>query len=353
MHAIDEEQLQQQVDDFLESRPGGERLLAFLSLPSILAGISYAAIEHAVLGRTRDVVFIALLCAATLFLSLAILYLRRLLTRSAVLLYRGAAMYPDARSTRLGWRATWKYGAVGPGELLKFVFDRRAMGLCALTYGAALAMAPVILGVHSSNPTLLVALMIFMFCANAVTGASFYSLIMLLKQSWHLAKRLDVRLFERRTDPVRSYSSLLARISIMAAGYIGLCQTSVIFSHFSGPWIYGYAVFGFIVFVAIYYVPQMPILIKLRNERDQALAILDFERMEIFSRPVNSASLDALYKLGEVETQIVRMGTGLSPTDAWRVTVAGLGSLLAPFVLGLVKSLLPYFPRFQDFRLFD
>lgn len=346
MEQHDEQALQQQVDDFLRAHSGGERLLLLISLPAVLGGASYALVEHYVVGEIKDVLFIVLLSFATIFLALGTRYLRRRLCNSAVLLFEKANKHgrPDPASpVRHGglafyWQA-WRFGVDGPGELLELVFDRRMMVISGLAYGALLGSAPLVLGIHEGSPWPRAFLMVFMFCANAVTGAAFYSVIIVLRQSWHLAKHLDVTFFERRSKTVSQYSRLLAAISVIGAVYIGLCQASVVFSFFSGPWVYGYAVFAIAVFIGVYYIPQIPIRKRLAEERDVVLENLDRARTRLLHQEVTPDSLDQLTKIAETESSILAMGLGLSAKNASIVQFSAIASALLPYLFTFFKEL--------------
>ena len=358
MEAMAEDALEKQVDQFLASRPGGERLLLLLSVPSTVSGVLYAAAEYGITGRVKDVAFVILLVLATVFIAVAVIYLRRLLIRSGVLLFRGALPIDQSEQLQPSRFSRWRRGVEGPGDLLNLIFDRWTMAICALIYGVLLGATPLILSVHSSDRQLQLLLILFMFCSNAVTGAVLYSIITLLRQSWHLAKRLDVKLFEKRTDSMRSYSSLLASVSIIAAIYIGLCQASIVFSFFSGPWVFAYAFFAFFVFLAIFYVPQIPIRRRLAEERDAALAIVERARTRHFSAELTPHDIDELVKLSEIVTRVLRTNLGLGSTDAWLVTLVGVFSVMLPYVSSLIKVLLPILIEpgvtiLERVRLFD
>lgn len=345
-----EKSLEDQVDEFLSSRSNAERLLLFSSLPSVLAGGAYAATEYFITNAIKDRVFIILLAFATVFVTLGTIYLRRLLTRTAVILFRNAAPISAARSSHL---SRWRLAADGPGELLDLVFHRRAMLVCALAYGTLLGASPIILGTHFPDIRVQVLLMAFMFCSNAVTGAVLYSAITLLKQSWHLAKRLEIRLFDSR-DAVRAHAALLARLSIVTALYIGLCQASVVFSPFSGPWVFAYAFFAFFIFLAIYFVPQVPIFRRLSEERDIALSKIDRARSTLFSTELTPQAVDELHKLNDIEAKLSSISLGFLTRDTWLVTAAGVVSFSLPYISSAAKFVLPLVLRQVDqVKLFD
>lgn len=346
-----EKSLEDQVNEFLSSRSNAERLLLFSSLPSVLAGSAYAATEYFLTNAIKDRVFIILLAFATVFITLGTVYLRRLLTRTAVILFRNASPIDVvARSSRL---SGWRLPADGPGDLLDLIFHRRAMLICALAYGSLFGASPIILGLHFSDTRVQVMLMAFMFCSNAVTGAVLYSAVTLLKQSWHLAKRLEIRLFDSR-DAVRAHAALLARLSIVTALYIGLCQASVVFSPFSGPWVFAYAFLAFFIFLAIYFIPQIPIYRRLSEERDTALSTIDRARSKLFSTELTPQAVDELYKLNDIETKLFGAGLGFLTKDTWLVTAASVISLSLPHISSAAKILLPYVLRQVDqFKLLD
>jgi len=356
MQAPMEISLEKQVDEFLSSRSDGERLLLFSSLPSLISGGAYAATQYLVTNAIKDVIFIVLLAFATVFVTLGTIYLRRRLVRTAVILFRRAS--PIDTSNRANGFGGWTSAADGPGDLLDLVFHRRAMFICAMVYGSLMGASPIILGMHFPDRKLQILLMLFMFCSNAVTGAVLYSTTTLLTQSWHLAKRLEIRLFENRTDAIRANADLLARISIVAALYIGLCQASVVFSVFSGPWVFAYAFFAFFVFLAIYHVPQIPIHRRLTEERDIALAIIDRARSKLFAAELIPQTVDELCKLNEIETRVSGASSHLGSTNAWLVASAGTLSFALPYISSAAKIFLPLLMRrlalfFDQSNLFD
>jgi len=225
-----------QIREFLHAHSGGERLLILSVVPSVLCGGFYTYAEIELHNSVRAGVFSVLLIIATVFLAGGLIYLRRKLCRSAALLMHA---YPRSEATpaSIGWRqlmSIWTTGACEPRSFLEAVFYRRAMILVGAIYGLCLGAAPYVIGVHSGTPQLQNTLAAFLFCANVLTGAAIYACVSVLLQSWHLAKLINVSFFVRDTDTARVYSQILARISVIGAIYIGMCQASVVFSEFSG-----------------------------------------------------------------------------------------------------------------------
>ena len=207
-----------------------------------------------------------------------------MLSGSAALLFGSLTRSENPNNRSRSFLSVWLGGASSPGALLDNIFNRPAMAMAAVVYGTLIASSAWWLGVHKGNLLLQVFLAIFLFASNAVTGALFYSIIAMLRQSWSLAKRLDITLFDRHSKASKSYTSLLANISITAALYIGLCQASVLFSPFSGMWVYVYGAFAALVFIAIYYLPQVPIRSRLAKEREEVLFKLDQRRVPVLDR---------------------------------------------------------------------
>jgi hypothetical protein len=319
MTIVDKADLQAQVDAFLIRRKGGERLIALLSLPALGAGMIYATAEYYTFGVAQDAIFVVLLCLATMVLTGSVFYIRRHLVASAALIFEAAlpSTYDIPSPSRT---VLWRVGASGPGQLLDAVFDRSAMAASGAVYGMLLGSVPYVLGVLATRPNLQAALALFMFCANTVTGAVLYSICVVLRQSWHLADRLKVSFFERRSDAVVAYTALLARTSIFAALYIGLCQVSVIFSRFSGLWVYLYAIFAAGIFLGIYYVPQAPIAARIRRERDFVLNKIDAARASLARGEFSADAIDRLTKLQQIEAQVLLLPLGLSPANALMVS---------------------------------
>ncbi len=343
MSAEEDDALEGQVTAFLESHSGGERIVWFSVLPAVASGLVYAVLEVSQAGKSRDVAFVILLCAATVFLAFATVYFRCQLCHTAVLLYRNSAAAPAGETVprRRTWcyrMRAWRRGVDSPGHLLELVFDRTAMATCGLAYGILLGSAPLIVGVYENNWRLRGWLMAFLFCANLITGAALYTLVMTLRQCWHLAKRLDITFFRRTTKAVQEYSRILTVITVSGAVYIGLCQMSAIFSHFGGLWVCGYAMFAIGLYICMYYLPQMPIRRRLAAERDEVLLHINEAKARLLQQEVNPIMLNELARIHDTEDRVMKMGVGLSATNASLVELAAVIAGIIPLVSALIRG---------------
>lgn len=341
------------VSQFLRLHRGGERLIVLFAWFTIIIGVVYALFELKLNRRLKDLAFLILLGAATAFLAAAVIFFKRMACNAVILICRSEASrspqdmdYPVI--PRHTWRYrlhTWRHGVQTAAQFLRLVFDRKAMCCCAIVYGTLIGSAPLLLRLHPDHILLRVLLAIFLFTANAIAGAALYALVMVLRQMWHFAQHIEITFFVRTTPAVRAYSGMLTTIAVIGAIYISLCQVSAAFSDFGGVWVIGYALFSIVLYIMMYYVPQIPIRQRLVAERDVVLNQINVVKGRLIQGEMNSQSIDDLATIHETEDRILRMGLGLSRTNASFVQLIAVLSGLIPIISVFANALAAFFSQ--------
>jgi len=93
------------------------------------------------------------------------------------------------------------------------------------------------------------------------------------------------------------------------------------------------------VFLAVFFVPQIPVRRRIGRERDSILAKLSLRKETILASELSSSSFDELQKIFDVEKQIIDMGLGLSATRAFSVKIWALVASMSPFASTLAERI--------------
>ncbi len=308
-------------------RANTHRLIFALMLLSTVSAGAYTVAESKALGPVDDDIFIGLLISATVFLGFAILFLQWRFKEAleGVLTHRienteGTPLAPIDLSRDGAWISLRRFlvgGASTSAELADLLYHIPSLCVSALVYGVAISSSVFVLDIHSTELLPRLTLVSFLFCVNALTGVGIYTILIVLIQCWHAGSYVPVSQPTGKTIEMRDYERFLTTATVVSAIYIGACQTSVLFSHYSfGGWIYGYAVFAFLLLLAIYLVPQQPLRAKLRRENRPQLDKIQKSRATLGARIGESGVAAAYDDLEKQEQSIlkVRIGPSLGPS---------------------------------------
>jgi len=318
----------------------GERTIHVAAFITTASGIAYAVVETFCVPLHRDFPFIVALIAATVFLAGGFEYVRRLMcfhgkTLFVVTAPRGTEMNVERRSPRTK-------PATDAEDLQLRIFSTAGILTSGLLWGLVIGIAPYVLGIQSDHRTAQILLAIFLFMANFVAGGALYSLATIVRQFWILAEHIEVTFFDRTSPSARTYAKIIFVVSLIAIIYIGLSQLSAVFSYFQGTWVIAYASFAILIFLLMYYILQVPIRLRLIRERDRALSQINKTKLQLLDQELNYQTIDSLAKLDTIQDRLLKMGLGLSRSNASFVQFIAVLGWLVPVSTLIAKAVLAF-----------
>jgi len=303
------------------------------TLPTILLGNAYVALQMVVIGEVRDELFVSLLVAGTLVL---VLGMRRVI---GYLGSREPGFVADVLET-------------GSEEASRAVFqltrerlaNHRWLAAAAAGYGLAVGSAPWLLSAWQGQGVLRLLLAAFLTAVNAVTGVAVYSLVVYLIHVRKLGElaRIDVWHFE--TPSAALVVGITQRVTILAAVYVSLSLSSVLFSVLPlGGVMAGYSAFAGIAILACLVIPPMPLIRNAKRRRREELDALNRQLPALYREAVaglaagNRSGVDQLQGLLVIRTAVLEQE--IYPFRLRTVGTA-VGVLLLAFLPSVLEAVL-------------
>ena len=258
---------------------------------TIVSGVVYVSVQWSLIHEIRDAVFVSLLIAATMILTLGMRIL------FAYLRQRGQQFYSFVLAAQNPEKAYEEY-AVFYGA----VTNTRRMTVAGLIYGGVLASVPFVLGVWHDQLTLTALLATFLFAVNFVTGIAFYGLMTFFGRSLSMGRLIEVNLFHIENPSTGFLLGATRRISILASVYISLSLASILFSELPvGGLVIMYALFALLMLLASLVVPSIPIIQRLNEARTNHIYEIDVQIDALFQQLLQE------FKQGGVEHDLSRL----------------------------------------------
>lgn len=272
-----------------------------LSLLTSVLGLTYLVLQVSFIqdNEMKDPIFVAFMTGATAFLAFE---------RTRVLDYmvtKGADFY------------SFIIGSVDPNksmsdneELRSSVMNRKNIVRFSLLWALLISATPFIAGIWSEDPIIQIMLSLFLFVANIVCGAAFYSLIMFLLHSIKMQNDIKVELWNSGNDSIVYFMSLVRRVALTASVYVA----AVMFAMFNGLYdplyIYILSVFNIVVLLLTYITPVFLIAKKINKEKQDRLHDIDLKITQAFKNDIsnnlsnNKIKVDSFQELLQVRETI-------------------------------------------------
>ena len=296
---------------------------------TVIAGLTYLILQWIALGQFTDPFFIGLLFAGTSVLLLGLGRVHRHLEEQGRAFFAfvelGTELSPGEKSS----------------ELIARIFHPHRTLALAIAYGGLLASAPWIVGVWEDHFGVRVLLSCVLFAVNFVAGVGFYALIMVTRFSWEVAPEVSIDLWNRdniSTDFLRTLTHGSAKI---AAGYIGLCIASILFSPFPlQGLVVGYSLFAASVILLAFVVPELPLRDRILAEKRRVLrkvnAALHDEFQITGSDEDNAEQLPDLTRIRE----IIQLRAQIANISTWPFGVSSANTAITVFGMAMLPKIL-------------
>lgn len=303
---------------------------------TILGGSVYLLLQWFNFGGFDDPFFVGLLFAGTALLLIGIGRVFRHLEAGAADFFDFIA--PDASGD----------GPEKAADLVLDVFHSGKAVAAGVVYGSLLACAPWVLAVWEGEFGLRLALSVFLFLVNFVAGVGFYGLVQVTRFSWKVAPLVHIDLWNRdnlSTDFLRGTTHGTARL---AAGYIGLCIGSIIFSPFPlQGLVLGYSLFAATVILFAFVVPELPLRERIAAEKRRVLqeinGALKLEFSRTFDMVRGNQSLPELDRVKDIlylRSEIRDVSTWPFGVKSANTAVTVFGMAMLPKILEVALSLI-------------
>lgn len=251
-----------------------------LFMQTAVIGTAYVAVEWFTLGEVRDTTFVSMIVGATALLSLGMRGVALYLSDHALDYFR--LVEEEARATLGGYQ-----------ELVRSLFDPRSMTLSGCVYGLLVGTAPVLTNAWPDRPVLQGALCVLLFSVNFPTGVAFYGLVRFIIRARKMSKFAPVSLWHIEDPATEFLLTTTRRIVLLAAVYIAICISSVLFSMIPlQELVIAYSVFSAGVILVTYFAPILPFVIRMRREKRHARQRVSRQLHEEFQKVVHEASDD-------------------------------------------------------------
>jgi len=301
-----------------------------LTTVTLLAGCLYLTAQWWATSTVRDVPFVSMLVAATAMLVLGMRRIALYIRQKGPVLYTSVMPKDDPEQ---GYREYHRLC----GSMTGFM----RMTAAGILYGAAIGSAPIVLTVWEGHIWLRTGLALFMFTVNFVTGVAFFALIRFLVASARLGATVDVKLWDSRNPSVDFLLGAARRVSLLAAAYIAICISSILFSVLPlRGLVIAYSAFAGGVLFASVAVPIIPIARRRAGAKAAALTHIDQRVQDEFQTVIKraQASDDAL-DLATLEG-LLQLRDKILGCETWPFRLASIATAASVLSVSCVPVLL-------------
>lgn len=250
---------------------------------ALLAGLVYLVIEFKRTGVIVDSLFVSMLVGATVLLLFGMRSIMSYVERRGVDFYTFVLASADPKEAYLRHI-----------DLCLTISSPARMTVCGAIYGVVVGSAPYILNVWPGQSPLRMALALFLFCVNFVTGVAFYSLLRFFIFSTKMGTQVRVDLWQTSDPSTDFLTDAARRIALLSSAYVSLCLSSILFSVLPlHRLVVAYSAFSALVLTLSIIIPSVPLANRLRASKTAAVRELD-ERIQIAFLEVTAAKSDGI-----------------------------------------------------------
>jgi hypothetical protein len=310
-----------------------------------LTAWNYARLQRSELGFVDDKAFIFFLVAAGWVLSLGVLYIRLRMGAvvSALEIHdsdRPRTPEESASEVEVGLIASWRREARTLTALEHRVFRFNAMLAAGVVYGLIFASFPYFLEFWPGQRGINFSLSLFLFATNFISGSALFCLVVVLRETWHWANRMDVSIFDRNAPRNRVYSDFLRNVAVITASHSLLAFLAVMSSSIATFWVVLFSGYAILVSIGAYFIPQLPLRRKLQAAKDDAIAKLAVAKADLFDISLSVEQLERWDRLEIMETQVRKIHPRIGDRSARAVKISALTAGLIPIVLQSAEPML-------------
>jgi len=297
---------------------------------TIAAGLLYISLQWSRHGSIEDAVFVGILIGATLILLLGIGWFYRFLAAKG-LDYFQCLLQADGPADI--------YAAFS--KLCASTIDLRRTTAAGCCYGALVGSAAWILNTWEGDAVLRFALGLFLFSVNFVTGVAFHGLLVFFGQAVRSGRHVPISLWHSINPATDFLLAATRRIVLLASVYISLCIGSVAFSTLPlGGFLVGYSVFCGLVLIASIFVPIVPLALRTREVKEEALRAINARLDECYREFMAKAREgDATAELAMLERYFT-LKAKIEAVPVWPFKLRSIGAALSVVFFSSIPVLL-------------
>ena len=231
-----------------------------------ISGLVYILVQWARYETIEDAIFVGLLFAATMVLAYGIRSFNKFLANKGYDFYNFVMAMVNAEEVEAAYDV-----------LYHSVMNTRRMTISGILYGLTISTAVYLMGSWESDPVLAILLFIFMFINNFATGVAFYGLLSLFAHTFSMGRMVQINLWRVNNPSTSFLLGITRRVSILASIYIGMSLSSLIFTDIlpMNELVIAYCAFAFIMIAATLFIPQIPLVNKIKEVKEKTLFEID------------------------------------------------------------------------------
>jgi hypothetical protein len=314
---------------------GSKLALILIMVVVIASGLCFIFMQKVVPNYTSNSLFVGTLIAATWHLMSGMQRLRKYFQQNTFPFFEIAIKGESIND--LHARAT-VFG--------QDIYDTPKMTLCGFAYGIVIVVLAsfFVSDVLWKDSSFQYLLALFLFAVNFVTGVGFYGLVRFFILLSRIQRELNISIWHRRSKSTEFIDTLRNKIAWLAAFYVTLSITSIVFSEFPmKDMVLVYSIFCCSVIIVAYALPGVFIRNQIEMARMTTMELLDDHLNREFNSTLNSlndpgakVSFDNLEGLLKLRNDIELIGMRAVSWRSFRTTIGIISLSALPPVLQYV-----------------
>ena len=228
-------------------------------------------------------------------------------------------------------------------RLCTSVVHSKGMTLSGLGFGTALGIAPVLLSTWNNATLLQWLLSSFLFATGYVSGIGLYFLIAFFIHSVRMGRIAKVGLWQRENPSITFLLAATRRISLLAAGFISICISSILFSKFRLEWpVIAYSAVSASIILSCLVILPFLIVRKLSLYKRRILSKINRQLQEEFHRRFeNEKSSKDETNFRRIE-RLIFLREKVDAEQIWPFKLSMIGTVASVLCLSLIPVLIQF-----------